>query len=123
MSGGDGIGDFERYLERSWELKWAIHEQSLQRLAVEEFHGNKWLPVMFVNFINRADIRMIQSGRGAGLAFESFEHFAIAGSFLGKEFQRHEAAQARVFSLVNDAHPAAAQLLEDMVVRNRFPNK
>ena len=41
----------------------------MQRLAVEEFHGNEWLPAMLVNFINRADIRVIQSGGGAGLAF------------------------------------------------------
>jgi hypothetical protein len=39
-----------------------------------------------------------------------------------QEFQRHKAAQASVFRLVNHTHTAAAQLFQDAVMQNRFVN-
>jgi hypothetical protein len=38
----------------------------VQRLAVEKFHGDEWLAIMLINFIDSADIRMIQGRGGAG---------------------------------------------------------
>ena len=40
-----------------------------------------------------------------------------------EEFQRHVAAQAGVFGFVDDIHAAAAQLLDDAVVRNGLPDE
>src|SRR5271156_1928239 len=70
MSGGDRVSHFDRDLQRPWEFQRVAREQAVQRLAVEELHGDEWLAVMLVNFIDGADIRMIQSGRRARLAFE-----------------------------------------------------
>ena len=42
----------------------------------------------------------------------------VVGHVVGKEFQRHAAAQARVFRLVDHAHPTAAEFVDDRVVGN-----
>ena len=41
----------------------------------------------------------------------------VPGQLVRQELERHLAAEARVFGLVDDAHAAAADLLEDPVVR------
>jgi hypothetical protein len=66
-----------------------------------------WMAQMF---------RVVEGGGGAGLALEQFHRARVLRHLGGKELQRDAAAEAQVLRLVNDAHPAAAQLLEDAVV-------
>ena len=61
---------------------------------------------------------MIQRRRGARLAPKAFERLRIAGHVVGQELQSHEAAKLGVLGLVDDAHTAAAELLDDAVVGN-----
>ena len=42
----------------------------------------------------------------------------ISGHFFGQELERDEAVQPRVLGLVHDSHAAAAELLDDAVVRD-----
>ena len=42
---------------------------------------------------------------------------------VGDELERHRTAQPRIFGLVHDAHAAAAQLLDDAVVRERLTDQ
>jgi hypothetical protein len=42
-----------------------------KRLAIDEFHGDKGLALIFTCVINGADARMIQCGRGLDFASES----------------------------------------------------
>jgi hypothetical protein len=42
-----------------------------QRRTIQIFHDNEGLPVFFVNFMDGADVRMIQGGCRFGLALKS----------------------------------------------------
>jgi hypothetical protein len=42
----------------------------------------------------------------------------ITRHFIGQELEGDEAAKFRVFGLVDDPHPSAAELLNDAVMRN-----
>ena len=48
----------------------------------------------------------------------TFERLRIMRDIFGQEFQGYEAVQLYIFSLVDDTHPAAAQLFDDAVVRD-----
>jgi hypothetical protein len=61
---------------------------------------------------------MVQSRCGARLALKTFERLAITGQFIGQEFKCDPAAELDVLGFINDAHAAAAQLLQDAVMGN-----
>src|SRR5215472_4880633 len=61
---------------------------------------------------------MIQYGSSLGLALKTGDRLRVMGHVFGQELERDQAAELQVLSFVHDAHTAAAQLLEDPVVRN-----
>ena len=61
---------------------------------------------------------MIQSGRGTRLAAKAFQCLRVSATFIGQEFQGDEAAKLGVLGFVDNTHPAAAELLNDAVVRD-----
>ena len=67
---------------------------------------------------NRADVGVVQCRCGLGFALKTGECLRVSGNFLRQELEGDETMQPRVFSFVDDAHPAAAQLLDDAVVRD-----
>jgi hypothetical protein len=54
---------------------------------------------------------------------ESSQRLAIAGQFVGQELQRDEAMEPGVLGFVDHAHAAAAELLDDAVVREGLPDQ
>ena len=47
----------------------------------------------------------------------------IAGNVFGQEFECNESMKARVLGLIDHAHAAAPEFLDDAVVRDRLPHK
>ena len=80
----------------------------------------KGWPVVLSDFVDGADVGMVQGRSGLGFALETVERLAILGQVFGQELQRDEAAQGCVFGFVDDTHPAAAQLFDNAVVRDGF---
>jgi len=61
---------------------------------------------------------MIQGGRGLRFALKAGECLRIFSNLIRQELQGDKAMQLYVLSLVDHAHAAATQLLDDAVVRN-----
>ena len=61
---------------------------------------------------------MIQGGRGLRFALESGESLRIFCHLFGQELQGHKAVESSVLGLVDDTHPAAAEFLNDAIVRD-----
>src|SRR5260370_28672204 len=59
---------------------------------------------------------MIQGGSGSGLAPETIQRAWVASEFIRQELESDKSLQPAVLRLINDAHPAAAQLLDDAVM-------
>src|SRR5208282_3534351 len=93
-----------------------------QRLPVQKLHRYGPLSIALVNFVNRADVRMVQRRCGASFAAESFESRGIFRDVAGKKLQRDEAAEIHVLGFVDHTHPAAAQFLDDAIVRDGLSN-
>ena len=92
----------------------------LQRLPVEQLHDDERLPVVLADVVDRADVRMVQRRGGAGLALEALQRLPGRGELGRQELERDLAAQPRVLGLVDDAHAAAADPVEDAVVGQRW---
>ena len=88
----------------------------LQRGSFEKFHHDKGMAVLLPNFVDRANIRMIQGGGGTRFTAEPLECLRVGGDILGQEFQGDETTKLRVLGFVDHAHSTAAEFFYDAVV-------
>ncbi len=71
-----------------------------------------------LDFIDRADVWVIQSGGGLRFALEAGEGLRIASDFRQEEFESHEAVELGVFRFVDHAQPSPAQFFEHVIAGN-----
>jgi hypothetical protein len=114
----EGIGDFGAQLQHRSYFQGLAGDAVPESLAFQHFHGDECASVRFIDFVDGADVRMIQRGCGLGLALETAEGLGIVGEIVGKKLQGHVAAELEVFCFIDDTHPAATQLLHNAVVRD-----
>ena len=117
------IGDLDGQREQRVQVERAPVDRVLQGHALQIFHGNEGQRRRLADFINRADVRMVQGRCGSRLAPETLQGLRVARQFLGQEFQGYKATQVGVFGLIDHTHPAAAQLFNHAVMRNGFANQ
>ena len=91
VGGFESVGDLNREREKIIGVERFAADAVLQRHAIEIFHHDERLTVLLANFVNRADIRMIQSRGSASFATKAFQRLWVAYDVVGKEFQRDEA--------------------------------
>ena len=90
----------------------------LQRHPIQKLHGDEGLAVCFADFVDRADVGMVQGGSSMSFTPKTFQ--VLAGLWQ----RRRAGTSARqndlvgVFGLVDHAHTATAELLDDAVVRD-----
>jgi hypothetical protein len=94
----------------------------LERLAVEKFHRNEGLTVVFADFVDGANIWMVQGGSSLCLTVEAAQSLGVWREPVRKELQGNKAVQLGVLRFIDDAHAAATELLDDAIVRNRLAN-
>src|SRR5271157_5353339 len=90
----------------------------LQRHAVQKLHGQKGLAVLLANVVNCADIRVIQRRCGLSFTLKTGECLRVTADLRWQELQGDEAAKAHVLSFVNHSHAAAAEFLDNTVMRD-----
>ena len=94
----------------------------LQRLPIKKLHGDERLPIVLPDFVNGADIRMVQCRSRLRLPLKPVQRLTIFRQIFRQKLQRHKTVQGDVFSLIDNTHPAAAQPFDNPVVRNSFAN-
>ena len=112
------VGNLNGDVEQGLAVQRAAGNAVLQRLAIQELHGNEWLSLGLADLIDGADVGMIERRCRAGLAAEALQRLRVLGYVRRKEFESYETAEFSVFGLVDDTHPPAAQLLGDAVMRD-----
>src|SRR5678816_944763 len=85
-------------------------------LAVDERHDEVHKPVTFVDAINGNDVRMAELRGGLGLFQEPRPNFAAERELWREQFDRDVALQPAIFRLVDDSHPASADLTVELIV-------
>ncbi len=123
----EGVSDFDGQLEQGVVIERAACDGVLESHAVQELHGDEGLRLVFlgqvfVDFVNGADIGMVQGGGGLGLALETGQSLGILGHLVRQEFQGDEAVQLDVLRLIDNAHAAATELFNHSVVRDGLSN-
>src|SRR5439155_368418 len=117
-----GVRDLDPDVDDLVDLEARGARVVLERLALEALHDDVVLALVLTDVVDGADARVVERGGGAGLPLEALHRVRILRHLERKELERDTAAQAQVLGLVNDAHAAPAQLLEDAVVRDGSPD-
>ena len=112
------IGHIDRNSQQRLQFERRVVDGMLQRQAIQKFHDDEGAAVGLPDVVNRADVGMIQRRGRLRLAMKSAQRLGIACHAFGKELQRDETVEARVLGFVDHAHAAAAQLLQDPVMRD-----
>jgi hypothetical protein len=110
------VRDLDPDVEQRTDLAGTPPDPVREGFSLEQLHRDEVLPLVLVDLVDRADPRVIERGRGPGLALETLERGRVLGHFRGQELERNVPAELRVLGLVHDAHPSAAQLRRDLVV-------
>ena len=118
VCGIECIGYFNRQGEQTLELHRPAVDQMFQRLPAQALHHDEDMSLMLADFVDGADVRMIQRRGGPRLAAKALEGLRILGGIVGEKFQRNEAAELRVFRFIDDPHPSATEEFNDAVVRD-----
>ena len=95
----------------------------LQRRAIQKLHGDERGAVLFVNFVDGADVRMIQGRGRLSFALKAFEGLRVSGHVVGQELQRDETAEFDILGLVDHAHTTAAEFFDDAVMGDGFADE
>jgi len=120
VRGIESIGDLDGEREQKFQVEGAARDAVLQRDPVQILHRYEGPAIMPADFVDGADVGMIQRRCGPGLTPETLQRLRVLGHVGGKEFQGNEAAEFGVLGFVDHTHPTAAQFLDDAVVRDGF---
>ncbi len=112
------IGNLDGQRQNQLGFKGTAGNAVLQGEAVQKLHGDERLSIVLGDFVDGADVGMVEGGGCLCFTLEAGQGLGISGQFIGKKLQRYETMQREVFRLVDDAHPAAAEFLHDSVVRD-----
>jgi len=110
-------------IQQQFQIHGTSRDAMLQSRPIEEFHHQVGLPVLLANFVNRADVGMIQRRRGSRLTPESLERLRVLVQFTGKKFQRNGAAKILILGLVHHTHTATTEPFDHAVVRDGTSNR
>ena len=76
------VGDFDGQAKEVFRSPLGrARDPVLQRGSIQELHHDEGAAVLLADVINRADIGVIQSGSGSGLAPETVQGLRVAGEF------------------------------------------
>ena len=81
------VGDVNRKREERREIQRARGNLVFQSCAIQILHGDEGFAGILSNIVNRADVRMIQRGRGLGFAPKTFQGLPILGYVQGRNLR------------------------------------
>ena len=75
-------------------------------------------PFVLADFVYHADVGVIQTRGGAGFALETGQCLRVFRHVIGQKFEGDETAEFQILGLIDNAHPAPAELFDNPIVRD-----
>jgi hypothetical protein len=115
------IGNLDAQIEHRFDLQRLASYQVPERLSLQQFHRNEGSPIGLVDFMDRADVRVVQGGGSFSFSPETAKRVGIVGEFVGQKLQCDVATELQVFRLIHDTHATAADFAQYAVMGNCLP--
>ncbi len=98
-------------------LQFSVADEVAEVHAVHELHHDVEQAAGLAEVVDRDDVRMAELRQQLGLAGETFGEARVALALGGEDLDRDEAVEGFLAGLVNDAHAAAPETLDDLELR------
>jgi hypothetical protein len=118
MSVLEGVRNLDGVMSQRLAGQWTQGKSFAQRPPFHEFHCQIVSALVFSDFVENRNPRMIQCGHGARLAFKTRDPVFIAGKFCRQYLEGDPPRQAGIFRQIDHAHPAGTKLREDAILRD-----
>jgi len=112
----DGLGDGFHPFGRAPRRNRCLAERLAKILPLNVVHREVVKALVFADFVDPYDVRMLQAGRGSRLGLEAEDGVLARELRRQDHLHRHGAIQADLPRPEHDAHAAARDLLEQFVV-------
>src|SRR5262249_28070883 len=113
---GERIGDLDRVVDGAAHVEPTASDDVLQESALDVLHRDEVEPLERADLVDRDDVRMIQRGRSARFPGQPRPAVVVARDHPGDNFQGHGTLELLVETLVDLAHAAPAEQLQDLEV-------
>ena len=71
VGGVERVRDLDRERQERFNFQRTPRDAVLQRQPVQKLHNDEGLPILLDNVVNRADVGVVQCGRGLGFALKA----------------------------------------------------
>jgi hypothetical protein len=116
MRMGQRVGDLHGVIDHPVDRQaGARRDDAVERLAIDQLHGEKGQAVVFADLVDRADVGMIDRGRRAGLPQQAGAGRVVIRVSRAQDFDRHVTTEFVVVGAIHVAHAAGAEQRSDPV--------
>ena len=116
------VRDLDSQLQHLLQRQRLAGNAVLQGLSVEKLHRNEGLAFLFADFIDGANVGVVQGGSSLRLALEAGQRLSAAGNIVGQKFERNGTMKLGVRRFINHTHAAPTEFFEDAVMRDNLAN-
>ena len=117
---GQAVGDLDRAAEYVVELHAFAADQLVEGFAFHIFHDHEIEAVVGGDVVYDDDVGMVERGCGLGFLDEPLLALRVGQLLVGEDLDGHDAVEMGVLRLVDGAHAAFADFLQDVVVKKRL---
>ena len=117
------IGNLNRHRQQLFDFQNLPAHTLRQRLALEQLHHNKMLPLVLFDRVNRANVWMIQRGCRTRFSLESFQELGVARHFVRQKLYRDFPPEPRILGFIHHTHATAADFAEHFVLGKRLTDR
>jgi len=71
VSGFESVGNFDGVIQNLAGKQRLFVDEMFESVAIEKLHGDEGTALVFANFIDGANVGVIEGGSGVGFAFET----------------------------------------------------
>src|SRR5712692_2159849 len=97
--------DLHSIAQHGFDRQALAHDQGVQRLAFDQLHDDVQLTIKLADFMDGADIRMAESGRGAGLVQQIVSGGVRGDGTLAQNLQGNITMEKFIARAVDNTHP------------------
>src|SRR5215469_4426625 len=110
------VSDLNAEIQQGFDFQGFTVDRLSECLSLQQLHGDEGTLVNFVNFVNGANVGMVQSRCRSGFTAKPLQCLRIVGNFYWQKLQSDVEAKFNVFSLVHDTHATTTQLAQNAVM-------